>query len=58
MDRVCLKKKIINNMKCYLLLKQKTGAPGWLGQFNFLLMISAQVITPGSWGGALHWALH
>ena len=43
-----------------LLLKYKkvTGSvAGWLSRLNVLLLISAQVMIPGSWGHAPHQAL-
>ena len=34
-----------------------TGAPGWLSQLSVWLLISAQVMIPGSWVRAPHQAL-
>ena len=34
------------------------GAPGWLSWFSVRLMISGQVMIPGPWDQAPHWALY
>ena len=33
------------------------GEPGWLSTLSVQLLILAQIMMPGSWDGAPHWAL-
>ena len=40
------------------LKKNSLGTHGWLSQLSIRLLISAQVMIPGSWDGALHLAQH
>ena len=49
---------LVTNLAAVRIKNGVLEAPEWLRRLSVRLLISAQVMVPGSWDGALHWDPH